>query len=158
MRYCPNIEFDVSAPADGTAARKIYDSLATGGVLSTTITANIQTVDTGVPTLDELIETGLASCELRVAVESEDNLENYSAVIPAPMFKAMNEQNKVGFAREAMANVANEYGTNFGGNNGESASQDITIYNDINLEGEQVASSVNRFNTRQMKYADGRGW
>ena len=74
------------------------------------------------------------------------------------MFKAMSGQNQTGYAREAMTSVANEYGNNFGGNNADSAPQDITIYNEISLEGEPVANAVNNFNTRQKKYSDWRGW
>lgn len=150
-----SLEFDVPAPAEGTAARKIYDSLAAGGVLNTTMTANIQAVSTGVPTLDELIEKGLASCELKVAVVSEDNLENYSAVIPPAQFKAMSGQNQTGYAREAVSSAYSEAAANRAE---EAAPQEINLYTTIEMGGEEVANVVNRVSSKEMTYSNGHGW
>lgn len=153
-----NMPFSLKEPSHDTASYGIYKAMESGNIIPVSVIASISKADISSPTLDELIEKGLASCELKVAVVSEDNLENYSAVISAPMFKAMSGQNQTGYAREAMTSVANEYGNNFGGNNADSAPQDITIYNEISLEGEPVANAVNNFNTRQKKYSDWRGW
>lgn len=148
-----NLEFDVPAPAEGTAARKIYDSLAAGGVLSTTITANIQTTNSGSATLDELIEKGLANCELKVAVVSEDNLENYSTVIPPAQFKALSGQNQTGYAREAVSSAYSEAAANRAE---EAAPIENNVYVSVELDGEEISNTTNRVQARQYAMSNGR--
>ena len=149
-----NMPFSLKEPSHDTASYGIYKAMESGNIIPVSVIASISKADISSPTLDELIEKGLASCELKVAVVSEDNLENYSAVIPAPQLKAMrNGQGTVGYAREAVTSAYSEATAN---QSLEASPIENNVFVSVELDGEEIGNATNRVQARQYAMSNGR--
>lgn len=67
-------------------------------------------------------------------------------------------QRDVGYARDALTSVLDEYSVKAASNNADTAPQEINIYTSIEMGDEEVANAVNRVSSKQMTYSNGHGW
>ncbi len=173
-----NMPFALQEPAQGTAAYTAYKAMESSNVIPVSVAASITKSEVSSSTLNELIDKGLASCELKVAVISdedlnkyskglanyelqaavisEDDFNNYSAVIPAPLFKSMSGQQNVGYASESIAEANQNTAV---GNAGDTYGPQPVIVN-LNVDGETLVSKVvdgfEEYQTQQTIMGNGR--
>lgn len=133
-----DIEFDVPAPAEGTAARAIYDSLGKSGVLSVAISGEF---------------VGFADDGTKYAIEPENGVDSLGAVISPEAFNAMGRQDKTGYASSSIAEAYRV------GNSGSSDTSPIVenqVHVTVEVDGEELASYVAQAQGRQLVMNNGR--
>lgn len=67
-------------------------------------------------------------------------------------------QHDVGYARDALTSVLDEYSVKNASDNADITPQEINIYTTIEMGDEEVANAVNRVSNKQMTYSNGHGW
>lgn len=67
-------------------------------------------------------------------------------------------QHDVGYARDALTSVLDEYSVKNASDNADTTPQEINIYTTIEMGDEEVANAVNRVSSKQMTYSNGHGW
>lgn len=67
-------------------------------------------------------------------------------------------QHDVGYARDALTSVLDEYSVKTASDNADTTPQEINIYTTIEMGDEEVANAVNRVSSKQMTYSNGHGW
>lgn len=148
-----NLEFDVPAPAEGTAARAIYDSLGESGVLNSTVFAEIKTASTGSQTLDSLITNGIADGEMEVSVVPKDSADIWGVVLPPEMYKSLGGQEGPGYASNSIAE-AYRVGANGAENTSPVVENQVQVT--VEVDGEELAGYVSRAQSRQVVMSNGR--
>lgn len=148
-----NLEFDVPAPAEGTAARAIYDSLGESGVLNSTVFAEIKTASTGSQTLDSLITNGIADGEMEVSVVPKDSADIWGVVLPPEMYKSLGSQEGPGYASNSIAE-AYRVGANSAENTSPVVENQVQVT--VEIEGEELAGYVSRAQSRQIVMSNGK--
>ena len=148
-----NLEFDVPAPAEGTAARAIYDSLGESGVLNSTVFAEIKTASTGSQTLDSLITNGIADGEMEVSVVPKDSADIWGVVLPPEMYKSLGGQEGPGYASKS---IAEAYRVGAYGAENTSPVVENQVQVTVEIEGEELAGYVSRAQSRQIVMSNGK--
>lgn len=149
-----SINFDLKEPAYGTASYEMYKALQEGGILSTTVIANIEKTSTGSDTLDELIGTGTASGEFKIKVTPDDAIEGFIPILPRAELAAATGQSKMGYAREA---IGEEYRSFTAQNDQTIEVKSGDTYVNIELDGEEVFGGyVARMANKEVLITNGR--